>query len=91
MCQTTDHRLYLELEAIFPINGANSGCLFHSWAGQSQCVKLLITDSVFEPEDWSRTFLEGCLRRPASKWKDADVLEVGTGCVWKAFACMVFV
>jgi hypothetical protein len=53
----------------------------HSWAGQQESVLLLLTDSVFEPEDWSRTFLEGCLRRPASGWKDAEVMEVGTGCV----------
>lgn len=52
-----------------------------SWAGQPQSVLLLLTDSVFEPEDWSRTFLEGCLRRPASGWKDAEAIEVGTGYV----------
>jgi len=50
--------------------------------GKSHNVILLLTDSVFEPEDWSKTFVEGLLRVPSREWNQKVVVELGTGSGW---------
>lgn len=61
-----------------------------SWADQEQKLMLLLTQTIFEPEDWSRTFLEGLLRRPPAAWRGAQVVEVGTGSGWISIALCLF-
>ena len=57
-----------------------------SWSGQAYPLVLALPPSVFAPEDWSRTFLEGLLRRPARDWEGASVVEIGTGSGWISIA-----
>lgn len=40
---------------------------------------LVLTPSVFSPEEWSYTFLEGLLRRPREDYLGVRAIELGTG------------
>lgn len=48
---------------------------------------LIIVPSVFDPEDWGMTFLEGLLRRPAGS--ALRVAELGTGTGWISLALLL--
>src|SRR5690349_13128381 len=43
---------------------------------------LLLLPSIFAPEAWGSTFLEGLLRRPLRSYRGAKILELGTGSGW---------
>jgi aspartate/methionine/tyrosine aminotransferase/methylase of polypeptide subunit release factors len=49
---------------------------------------LLLTPSVFSPEEWSYTFLEGLLRRPKEDYLDRRAIELGTGSGWVSLALL---
>ncbi|CAM6128403.1 unnamed protein product [Calypogeia fissa] len=51
-----------------------------------QKLKLLELPSIFIPEDWSFTFLEGLNRHPDSGFQDRDVVELGCGNGWISIA-----
>jgi methionine S-methyltransferase len=51
-----------------------------------QKLKLLELPSIFIPEDWSFTFLEGLNRHPESGFQDRDVVELGCGNGWISIA-----
>ncbi len=50
---------------------------------------LLLVPSVFEPEDWGYTFLEGLLRRPSPHQGDRVMAEIGTGTGWISLALLL--
>ena len=52
-------------------------------------IRLLLVPSVFAPEAWSQTFLEGLLRLPTDMWSDADVVELGSGSGWVSIALLL--
>ncbi len=55
-----------------------------------QHLDLLIAPSVFEPEDWGFTFLEGLLRRPhAERSGERTAAEIGTGTGWISLALLL--
>ena len=49
---------------------------------------LLLLPSIFAPEAWGSTFLEGLLRRPLRSYRGAKILELGTGSGWVALALL---
>jgi aspartate/methionine/tyrosine aminotransferase/methylase of polypeptide subunit release factors len=49
---------------------------------------LLLTPSVFSPEEWSYTFLEGLLRRPREDYLGRTAVELGTGSGWVSLALL---
>ncbi len=49
---------------------------------------LLLLPSIFAPEAWGSTFLEGLLRRPLRGYRGAKILELGTGSGWVALALL---
>lgn len=50
---------------------------------------LIIVPSVFDPEDWGTTFLEGLLRRPERQSTAPRVAELGTGTGWISLALLL--
>ena len=51
-------------------------------------LELLLLPSIFAPEAWGSTFLEGLLRRPLRSYRGAKILELGTGSGWIALALL---
>jgi aspartate/methionine/tyrosine aminotransferase/methylase of polypeptide subunit release factors len=51
---------------------------------------LLLLPSLFAPESWSFTFLEGLLRKPAAFYRGKRVVELGTGSGWVSLALLRF-
>ena len=49
---------------------------------------LVFIPSIFEPEDWGLTFLEGLLRRPQEDLSGRIMLEMGTGSGWISLAML---
>ncbi len=49
-------------------------------------LELLLLPSIFAPEEWGFTFLEGLLRVPADEWAGKSLVEVGTGSGWICLA-----
>src|SRR6185437_5756408 len=59
-----------------------------SLGGRSARLELLLLPSIFAPEAWGSTFLEGLLRRPLRSYRGARILELGTGSGWIALALL---
>ena len=51
-------------------------------------VDLLLAPSIFDPEEWSYTFLEGLLRRPLDAYAGKTLIELGTGSGWVSLALL---
>lgn len=49
-------------------------------------LRLLLLPSIFAPEDWAYTFLEGLLRVPPEEYEGKRLVEVGTGSGWICIA-----
>lgn len=49
---------------------------------------LLLAPSIFEPEDWSYTFLEGLLRYPPESLEGRELVELGCGSGWVSLALL---
>ncbi len=49
---------------------------------------LLLVPSIFEPEDWSYTFLEGLLRYPSEALDGRSLVELGCGSGWVSLALL---
>lgn len=49
---------------------------------------LVLTPSIFSPEEWSYTFLEGLLRRPRDDYEGLTAIELGTGSGWVSLALL---
>lgn len=45
-------------------------------------LRFLLLPSIFAPEDWAYTFLEGLLRVPPEEYEGKRLVEVGTGSGW---------
>lgn len=54
----------------------------------AQELKIILVPSIFAPEAWSRTFLEGMLRKPAERYFDRTMVELGTGSGWVSLAML---
>lgn len=55
---------------------------------QTVHLDLLLLPSVFAPEDWSMTFLEGLLRKPLREYRGKRLIELGTGSGWISLALL---
>lgn len=51
---------------------------------------LLLLPSIFAPEAWGMTFLEGLLRKPLRDYRGKRMVELGTGSGWIALALLRF-
>jgi aspartate/methionine/tyrosine aminotransferase/methylase of polypeptide subunit release factors len=49
-------------------------------------LELLLLPSIFTPEDWGLTFLEGLLKVPVDEYDGGRLIEVGTGSGWICLA-----
>lgn len=49
-------------------------------------LEILLLPSIFEPEDWAYTFLEGLLEVPLDEYAGKRLVEVGSGSGWIALA-----
>lgn len=49
-------------------------------------LELLLLPSIFAPEDWAFTFLEGLLKVPLDEYAGKSLVEVGTGSGWICIA-----
>ncbi len=59
-------------------------------AGRRHRLDVLVLPSIFTPEDWGYTFLEGLLRRPLEDYDDKTLVEVGCGSGWISIALAKF-
>ncbi len=59
-----------------------------SLGDRSVKLDLLLLPSIFAPEAWSFTFLEGLLRKPAAFYRGKRVVELGTGSGWVSLALL---
>lgn len=59
-------------------------------AGRRERLDVLVLPSIFTPEDWGYTFLEGLLRRPLEDYDDKALVEVGCGSGWISIALAKF-
>ncbi|MBK8725078.1 MAG: 50S ribosomal protein L11 methyltransferase [Holophagaceae bacterium] len=53
-------------------------------------LELLLLPSIFAPEAWSFTFLEGLLRKPGTFYRGKRVVELGTGSGFISLALLSF-
>lgn len=53
-----------------------------SFGDRQEHFDLLLLPSIFTPEVWSTTFLEGLLRKPLWQYQGRTLLELGTGSGW---------
>ncbi|MFO7566421.1 MAG: aminotransferase class I/II-fold pyridoxal phosphate-dependent enzyme [Enhygromyxa sp.] len=53
-------------------------------------LEILLLPSIFAPEDWAYTFLEGLLELPIDEYAERRLLEVGSGSGWIAVALAKF-
>ena len=53
-------------------------------------LELLLPPSIFAPEDWAYTFLEGMLKVPLDEYDGKRLVEVGTGSGWICIALAKF-
>ncbi|KFE60145.1 aminotransferase class I/II-fold pyridoxal phosphate-dependent enzyme [Hyalangium minutum] len=53
-------------------------------------LELLLLPSIFAPEDWAYTFLEGMLKVPLDEYDGKRLVEVGTGSGWICIALAKF-
>ena len=53
-------------------------------------LELLLPPSIFAPEAWAYTFLEGLLKVPLDEYDGKQLVEVGTGSGWIAIALAKF-
>lgn len=51
-------------------------------ADRQERLRLLLLPSIFAPEAWAYTFLEGLLRIPSEAWEGKSLVEIGTGSGW---------
>jgi aspartate/methionine/tyrosine aminotransferase/methylase of polypeptide subunit release factors len=51
-------------------------------------IDLVLVPGIFEPEDWSHTFLEGLLRRPPQSYEGKQLIELGAGSGWVSIALL---
>ncbi|AKU90011.1 aminotransferase class I/II-fold pyridoxal phosphate-dependent enzyme [Vulgatibacter incomptus] len=58
--------------------------------GEREHLELLLLPSIFAPEDWAFTFLEGLLDVPADELAGKKMVEVGTGSGWIPIALSKF-
>ncbi|HWV39679.1 MAG TPA: aminotransferase class I/II-fold pyridoxal phosphate-dependent enzyme, partial [Vulgatibacter sp.] len=56
----------------------------------SACLRLLLLPSIFAPEAWAFTFLEGLLAVPHDEYAGKRLVEVGTGSGWIPIALAKF-
>jgi aspartate/methionine/tyrosine aminotransferase/methylase of polypeptide subunit release factors len=61
-----------------------------SFGERTNRLDLLLLPSMFAPEAWSFTFLEGLLRKPAAFYRGKQVVELGTGSGWVSLALLRF-
>ena len=61
-----------------------------SFGDRTNRLDLLLLPSMFAPEAWSFTFLEGLLRKPAAFYRGKQVVELGTGSGWVSLALLRF-
>jgi aspartate/methionine/tyrosine aminotransferase/methylase of polypeptide subunit release factors len=59
-------------------------------AGRHHSLRVVVLPSIFSPEDWGYTFLEGLLRRPLEDYDDKALVEVGAGSGWISIALAKF-
>jgi len=53
-------------------------------------LELLMLPSIFAPEDWAFTFLEGLLKTPVEEFAGRSLVELGTGSGWICIALAKF-
>lgn len=79
----------------FPIDLRHGGAVHEGAApesplhgGRAVHLDLLLLPSIFAPEVWSYTFLEGLLQKPLHEYAGKRLIELGTGSGWVSLALL---
>lgn len=73
-----------------PVSPLQQVSLELGFGDRSTRLELLLLPSIFFPEAWSLTFLEGLLRKPLWQYEGRTLIELGTGSGWISLALLRF-
>ncbi len=82
------HLLFRRLAAGEPHPALSARRIEVSHGERTCALDLLLNPSVFPPEAWSATFLEGLLRKPLREYRGKRLIELGVGSGWISLALL---